>query len=39
MSKFFCNDAGSVAIEYAVLIAIFCIIMYAALNTLFHGEI
>ena len=35
MSRFFYDSSGSAISEYAVLAAIFCIIMYTALNTLF----
>ena len=39
MSKLFYSSFESIAAQYAVLVVIFCLIMYAALTTLLHGEI
>ncbi len=39
MSRFFCDSSGSAVIEYGVLAALFCIIIYTALNTLFLSGI
>ena len=39
MSRFASDGSGSVIIEYAVLAALFCIIIYTALSTLFPSDI